>query len=175
MNERPAQYQPNLERYPVWVVMIANLVPFSLYLSGFLIMSRLGWIVAVSYLIFVALIEFRVISRHCINCYYWGKLCAFGKGRISSLFFKKGNAAKFCEKEMAWKDMIPDLLVSAIPVVTGVILLIIKFDLRLLVPLLILILMTTMGNAFVRGKLACKYCKQREIGCPADKLFNSNK
>lgn len=175
MNEHPTQHQPTLERYPVWVVLIANLVPFSIYFSGFFIMIRLGWIVGVSYLIFVAILEFRVVSRHCVNCYYWGKLCAFGKGRISSVFFKKGDTARFCEKEMTWKDMIPDILVSAIPAITSILLLIVNFDLRLLVPLLILVLMTTMGNAFVRGRLVCKYCKQREIGCPADKLFNNNK
>ncbi len=175
MNKNPTQFQSTLERYPVWVVLIANLVPFLVYLSGFLIMIRLGWVVAVSYLIFVALMEFRVISRHCINCYYWGKLCAFGKGRVSAIFFKKGNPTRFCEKEMTWKDMIPDLLVSAIPFVIGVVLLIVRFDMRLLFPLLILMAMTTMGNAFVRGKLACRYCKQREIGCPADKLFNKDR
>jgi hypothetical protein len=70
--------------------------------------------------------------------------------------------------------MIPDMLVSAIPVVTCIVLLIVRFDLRLLFALLILILMTTMGNSFIRGRLACKYCKQREYGCPAEKLFSEN-
>jgi len=28
------------------------------------------------------------------------------------------------------------------------------------------------GTAMIRGNLVCKYCKQREIGCPAEKLFN---
>jgi hypothetical protein len=27
----------------------------------------------------------------------------------------------------------------------------------------------------VRGQLACRYCKQREIGCPAAQLFNKQK
>jgi len=175
MIEIKTHHQRTIELYPVWIILIANLVPLLIYLSGFLIMIRLGWVAAVSYLIFVALMEFRVISRHCINCYYWGKLCAFGKGRISSLFFKKGNAVKFCEKEMTWKDMIPDILVSAIPFVTAIILFVFRFEFRLLIPFLVLILMTTMGNAFVRGRLACKYCKQREMGCPADQLFNKNK
>jgi hypothetical protein len=27
----------------------------------------------------------------------------------------------------------------------------------------------------VRGHIACKYCKQREIGCPAQRLFDRTK
>jgi hypothetical protein len=27
----------------------------------------------------------------------------------------------------------------------------------------------------VRGQLACRYCKQRIIGCPAEQLFNTTK
>jgi hypothetical protein len=27
------------------------------------------------------------------------------------------------------------------------------------------------GNAVVRGTFACNYCKQKEIGCTAEKLF----
>jgi hypothetical protein len=27
----------------------------------------------------------------------------------------------------------------------------------------------------VRGQLACKYCKQRELGCPAEQLFSKTK
>lgn len=172
MDENKTHHQPTLERYPVWIILIANLVPLLIYLSGFLIMMQLGWIVAVLYLVFFVSLEFRIISKHCIDCYYWGKLCAFGKGRVSSLLFRKGNPVRFCSHQMTWKDMIPDIMISAIPFVTAIILFFVRFELKLLVPFLILILMTTMGNAFVRGRLACRFCKQREIGCPADKLFN---
>ena len=27
------------------------------------------------------------------------------------------------------------------------------------------------GNAVVRGSFTCKYCKQQELGCPAQALF----
>jgi hypothetical protein len=32
-----------------------------------------------------------------------------------------------------------------------------------------------MGNAVVRSQLACRYCRQREIGCPAQRLFERTK
>lgn len=44
--------------------------------------------------------------------------------------------------------------------------------LGLLVALLVL---SSMGNAIVRGSFVCKYCRQREIGCPAQELFGGKK
>ena len=35
-----------------------------------------------------------------------------------------------------------------------------------------IVILTTIGNGFIRGTLTCKYCKQGELGCPADRLFN---
>ena len=68
--------------------------------------------------------------------------------------------------------MIPDLLVSLIPFVIGIIILISKFDSMLLSALLMLVVLTTTGNGYIRGILTCRYCKQGELGCPADLLFN---
>jgi len=160
------------ENFPVWIVMLSNLVSLFIYGLGFLIMIKLGVIPSLLYLIFVAILEFRLLSYHCVNCFYWGKTCGFGKGRLSSVFFKRGDVSKFCAKEFTWKDMIPDLLVSLIPLATGIYLLIVKFDIIILIAILLLIILTTAGNGFIRGQLACKFCKQRELGCPAEQLFN---
>jgi hypothetical protein len=75
---------------------------------------------------------------------------------------------------MSWKDMIPDLLVSLIPFIIGIVLIVIKFDFTLFSAIILIIGLTTIGNGFIRGKLTCRYCKQRESGCPADKLFNKD-
>jgi hypothetical protein len=138
-------------------------------------MYQTGLIIAALYLIFIFALEYRLISRHCIECYYWGKTCGFGRSRISSLFFKKGESSEFCKLTITWKYMIPDLLVSLIPFVTGIVLIIIRFDYLLLIAVVTLTTMTTSGNGFIRSKLTCKFCKQRELGCPADRLFNKEK
>jgi hypothetical protein len=93
---------------------------------------------------------------------------------LSGLLFKKGEASKFWEKEITWKEMIPDLAVSIIPVITGIILLIIDFDLKLLSLMIMLFIISTLGNGIIRGNLSCNICKQRELGCPAEKLFKKN-
>lgn len=163
------------DNFPIWIVILSNLVSILIYSSGFIITLRLGWIAAVLYLVFIFSLEYRLISKHCVNCYYWGMTCGFGKGRLSALFFKRGDPVKFCNNEMSWKDMIPDLLVSLVPFIIGIVLMIIKFDFTLLFTEIILIVLTTIGNGFIRGNLTCRYCKQRELGCPAEKLFNKDK
>jgi len=163
------------ENYPLWIVTLSNLVSILIYISGFMITLRLVWIAAAFYLVFILALEYRLVNKHCVNCYYWGKTCGFGKGRLSSLFFKRGDPSKFCNNKMTWKDMIPDLLVSLIPLIIGIVLLIIEFEWFLIIAVILLITLTTYGNGFIRGTLTCRFCKQRELGCPADQLFNKSK
>ena len=163
------------ESYPIGIVIQSNFVSLGIYALGLFIVLKLGLVLSLFYLLYILALEYRLIRYHCTTCYYWGKTCGFGKGRLSSLFFKKGDVAKFCAKDMTWRDMIPDILVSLIPVVIGVILLIIQFDIMLLSALVLLLLLTTVGNGYIRGKLTCRFCKQRELGCPADLLFNQSK
>ena len=160
------------EKYPTRIVVLSNAVALLIYLSGFVILFSLNWIAAIFYLVFILALEYRLLGKHCVNCYYWGKTCGFGKGRLSSLFFRKGDPSRFCENSFTWKDMIPDLLVSLIPLITATVLLIIRFDFIILFAAIILVGLTTIGNGYIRGNLTCKYCKQREIGCPAEQLFS---
>jgi len=163
------------ENYPFWIVFFSNFVSIAIYLIGAFIIYQIGLIWLILYLIFIGILEFRLIKGHCVNCYYYGKICAFGKGKISSIFFKKGDAGKFCKMQMTWKDIVPDSMVSIIPIIAGIALLVISFNWTILILVVILFLLTSTGNGIVRGSLACKYCKQRKIGCPAEQLFNKKK
>ena len=163
------------ENYPFWIVFFSNLVSIAIYLIGAFIIYQIGLIWLILYLVFIGIQEFRLIRGHCTACYYYGKTCAFGKGKISSMFFKKGDGNKFCKKQMTWKDIVPDFLVSIIPIIAGIALLVIRFNWVILIFVIILFLLTSTGNGIVRSSLACKYCKQRKIGCPAEQLFNKKK
>jgi hypothetical protein len=162
------------ENYPIGIVIQSNLVSLAIYALGIIIILRIGLIYSLLYTLCILILEYRLL-RSCANCFYWGKTCGFGKGRVSALFFKKGDSSKFCLKEITWRYMIPDILVSLIPLVVGIILLILQFDFIVLSALLILLLLTTIGNGYIRGTLTCRYCQQRELGCPAYVLFNKGK
>jgi hypothetical protein len=111
-----------------------------------------------------------LLSGHCVDCYYYGKTCAFGRGRVAALFFKRGKK-KFSDIKLTWASLAPDFFVSLIPLVAGAILLWQSFDWILAALVVAILVLTSAGNAFCRGKIACAHCKQRALGCPAEKLF----
>ncbi len=163
------------ENYPLSIVIKCNMLSLSIYAIGIFVISKLGLVWLLLYLAYILFLEIRLLKGSCTSCCYYGKVCAMGRGKISGLFFKKGDPQKFQKMQVTWKDLIPDFLVSIIPLVTGIVLLIIKFDLFLLILLIILMLLASLGNSIVRTQFACRHCKQLDLGCPAVKLFSKEK
>ncbi|MHC4519268.1 MAG: hypothetical protein ACYTAS_11810 [Planctomycetota bacterium] len=160
------------ERFPWSIVLLANFVALSIYAIGTFLLWGLGAWWGVLYLLYCVWMEWRLLSKSCVDCYYYGKVCGFGKGKLCAVFFKQGDPEKFTEGSFSWFDLIPDFGVLVFPVVGGVVLLVGGFSWVTLALLVVLIVLGLGGNAVVRGSFACKYCKQREIGCPAEKLFS---
>lgn len=160
------------EQYPLSFVLICNLLSLSIYGLGIYIIAQAGLLPLALYVLYILFLEYRLLRFSCRHCCYYGKMCAFGKGKLCSLFFKKGNPKVFLRTQITWKSLIPDLLVSLVPILAGIALLLTSFDWLLLGTIVLLFLLSSTGNAVVRGSLACKYCKQRKIGCPAEKLFH---
>ena len=160
------------ENFPVWIAALSNLVALSIYAIGAYIMAGFTIILSILYLLYCLWVEIGVLRGSCVHCYYYGKVCGLGKGKLCSLLFKKGNPQRFVEKEVSWYQMLPDFMVSLFPLVGGIVLLVRDFSWLLLAMLAILVILSSGGNAVIRGSFACKYCKQREIGCPAQKLFS---
>lgn len=163
------------ENYPFWMIILSNLVSVAIYAIGAYIIYTIHLVWLILYVLFIIWLEVQLLRKSCVNCYYYGKACAFGKGKLASLFFKKGEPKTMSQKQSTWKDILPDILVSAIPIIAGVVLLIIDFNWVILVMVLLLLLLTSIGNGIIRGSLACRFCAQREIGCPAEQLFKRNK
>ena len=163
------------ENFPLWIPFIAILVSVIGYVLGAFILSGFGLFIVAIYLIYCIGIELLVIFRSCKDCYYYGKICGLGKGKIAPLFTKKGKPSKFIDKKISWYDLVPDFLVSIIPIIGGIILLTYDFSFLLLGLIIILVVIFFGGTGFIRGSFACRYCKQKELGCPAQKIFNKEK
>jgi len=159
------------ENYPAWIVLVSNLLGISIYAIGAYLMFRFGIIWFFVYLVYIIGLELRVMMVSCTNCYYYGKVCAFGRGKLCSSFLKKGMFAKYHNRKITWKDLVPDFMVSLIPMFVGAILLIKNFEWLILILIIILALLAFFGTGFDRSQLACKYCRQRELGCPAEQMF----
>ncbi len=96
----PMKESKYYEEYPPWIILFSNLVSLAIYAIGAFVMYRIGIVWLVLYILYIALLEIRVLRKSCVNCYYYGKNCAFGKGKLSCLFFKKGNPAKFSKQQI---------------------------------------------------------------------------
>lgn len=159
------------EQFPVG--MVAGVVGFSLvvYLVGAYLLWPFGWFVAAAYLVYAAVMELTVLSRSCRSCYYYGKRCAFGKGSVCGTLFSKGNPSSFTSKPITFATLLPDFLVGILPIAGGLIGLVLWFSWTGVLVLLAFGLLFFLGTAMVRGRVACKYCRQRTLGCPAQQLF----
>lgn len=164
------------ENYPIRIVLLSNLVALSIYGIGAYILAGLLLWLLIPYLLYCLWLEIRLIRRSCVNCYYYGKVCAFGKGKLCAVIIKtKGNPQVFTQDKITWIQLLPDFAVSLIPLIAGISILIIDFAWLLLALVIVLGILSFGGNAIIRGSFACKFCKQREIGCPAEQLFNKEK
>ena len=159
------------ESYPAWIILASNIMSLPIYLAGAYIIYQAAGLWVLLYLAFIGYLELRLLKGHCVDCYYYGKGCAFGKGRLCSLLFKKGRPERFAKIKLTWKSLALDFMVSLIPMVVGAGLLLFSFSWIIMGLVILLFVLSFPGNAFVRGSLACNHCKQRELGCPAEKLF----
>lgn len=163
------------ENFPLWIPFIAILVSVISYSIGAVILSGFGIIFSILYLFYCLGAELLVIIRSCKDCWYYGKICGLGKGKIAPLFIKKGDTKRFADRDISMVHMIPDFLVVILPLLGGVMLLLLDFSILVLSLMVVLIILFFGGTAFIRGTFACKYCKQKDIGCPADAIFNKKK
>ena len=160
------------EDFPPSKIVLSVLLSFSIFALGTAVLSGFGILAAILYLLYCIGTEIHVMKTGCVDCFYYGKWCAFGKGKAAPLLFKRGNPARFTARSLSWKDLLPDMSVVLLPLVGGLALLIQDFSWGVTLMLALLLALSFQGNYAVRSKIACKYCKQRELGCPAERFFS---
>lgn len=163
------------ENFPLRIVLLSNALSLLTYALGAYILLNFGMPVVILYLMYCLWVEANVLRLSCVGCYYYGKVCAFGKGRLCAMLLKKAAPGTFAKRKISPVDILPDVLVFIIPVIGGVVLSISNFNWAIVGAMAALLVLSSAGNALVRGSFACKYCKQRELGCPADRMFNRKK
>lgn len=135
-------------------------------------MFSLSQLTGILYMLYVLIIELQVYREGCKYCFYYGKRCVAAKGLIAPFIIKKGDPKKFCERELSFKNFIPQLLVTLVPLVVGIALLISRgFNILILLALIYPLLSWFIVNPIVYGKIACPHCKQGSICCPASDFF----
>jgi hypothetical protein len=173
MKKKPKQPKKfkGYECYPWWTVLLTNIVSLSVYAAGAYLLYLIWPWLALIFIVFMIYLETSIYREGCVNCYYYGRVCAFGRGKIAKVFLKKGNAKKFCEKEVGFKDFIPYSIANFIPLIAGIYLLILDFRWWILAIALWPLIVLFFGNPILFGELACKNCRQAEICCPVCQFF----
>lgn len=160
------------EHYPRCMAGVAVLLNVTIYALGAAILAGFGVVMSMLYLLYCLGNELHVMKASCVDCYYYGRWCAFGKGKVAPLLFKRGEPGRFISKKISWKELLPDMLVLMIPLIGGIALLVQRFSWSVALMLAALLVLSLNGTYLVRSQLACKYCKQRELGCPAERFFS---
>ena len=163
------------EGYPCSTVFISNFVNLMVCVVGVYLVWQLGALWGVLFIVFLLGNEFFIYKHGCSCCYYYGKRCAFGRGKVARFFVKKDDPKKFCQRNVTWLNLLPVIVASLVPVIVGVILLIWDFRLFILILTLVPLLNWFVFNPLIFGRLGCLHCKQGRICCPANDFFSKKK
>ena len=151
------------ETYPKWVIISRWIIlTLALALGIYILLDiqpMLGIIYAVCSLIALTLV--LPLSR-CVYCYYHGKLCNTGWGKIAAYLYAKGDESLYVER---YNYAILLHLLWIVPLLAFLFQLVRNKELRYAVVFLAYILILWMEKVILK-KLACQRCQQREF-CPA--------
>lgn len=154
-----------LEEYLKTTILLGNLVMVLWIALGTVACWFFYPLAAWIYLSVALLMVFVVLRKLvCTNCYYYGKWCGTGWGKLAALFFKQGSIDNFSRSIGIKLAPLTYGLLSLIPLVLGIVAVIREFTIpRVSVPVL-LFLISFYSGAVSRGK-ACANCKMRTV-CP---------
>lgn len=160
-----------LDEYPARISAVALFLELAVLALGASLMARLGAVPLALYLALWLWLWAGVLKNSCSSCFYYGRTCGLGKGRLAALLFARGDPSRFAAREVTPRDLLPDLAVALVPVLAGLALLLRGFSWPLAGLLAAILALSSAGNGYVRGTLVCPRCRQRELGCPAERLF----
>ncbi len=165
MNSEARFYEQGWEEYPASGVVVSNIIML-LWIALGTIASRYvsplaGWF----YLAFALGMVYGVLRKLvCTNCYYYGKRCHLGWGKLVAWFFNQGKVENFANCTGIKLAGPTYGLLFLFPLV---LLLIALFQRVTPVRLIILVflLATSLYSSIPSRKKACRHCKMR-LFCP---------
>jgi hypothetical protein len=158
-------YKQGLESFPLSRVIFGNVLILIWIGLGtmacWFVYPVVAWIYLAAALIMIFVVLRKLV---CTNCYYYGKQCALGWGKVSALFFSPGSIDKFSTCAGIKAAPITYGLLTLIPLVLCVIALGHEVT-ALKVAVLVLLLAVAVYSGAISRKMACTNCKMRLI-CP---------
>jgi hypothetical protein len=120
-----------------------------------------AWVYLGAALLMVFVVLRRIV---CVNCYYYGKRCAIGWGKLAALMFKQGGMDKFATSIGVKLAPATYSLLSLIPIGFCIAAMVQDFEVVQAVVLALLLAMSAYSGTISRKK-SCANCKMR-LACP---------
>ena len=165
MKEGMRLYEEGLEKYPKTAIVLEN-VMMALWIelglvACWLLNPIIGWIYLGAAVVMVYVVLRKLI---CTDCYYYGKWCHTGWGKLAALMFKRGDTENFCT---GFRGKLPALtygLMTLIPLICIIIAMIREFDI-FQVAVLVLLILVAYYSGFISRRQSCATCRMK-YACP---------
>jgi uncharacterized membrane protein YccF (DUF307 family) len=164
MNDNDKTFEPAFyENYPKHIIAIRWLILLIAFALGIYVLLDLHYMLAIVYILYslIALTLILPLSR-CVSCFYHGKFCNTGWGRVAFYLFKKGDESKYVDH---YNYAIFLHLLWLVPLLIALLQLVRKRNI-LALSILVTYLFILFLEKIVLKKLCCKRCHQKEF-CPA--------
>jgi hypothetical protein len=158
LNRRTMVCYGNYPTPPVAVNILAVLLALAV---GVTIVAQFGWWAVLGYAMIGLVAVFLSLAFGCTRCYYYGRVCGTGLGKIAALIFKKRDEEEFgksLSQTVSWTLIGVTL---ALPLVAGLVSLGQGFTLARLLWLgafLVLMIVTLLTHS----NLVCNRCREAE-------------
>ena len=154
-------YEQGLEEYPKSSAVLGNLAMLLWFALGTIACWFLSPLLAWIYLGFALVMVYVVLRKLlCVNCYYYGRWCSMGWGKLCALMFESGDIHDF--DHSVGQRLAPAIygVLSLVPLILLIVSLVLSFAPSKLVVLLLFLLVC--GYSATAGrKRACAECKMR--------------
>jgi hypothetical protein len=165
MVEKTKLYEQGLDEYPVAQAIFANIVMIIWIALGAVACWFFYPLIGLIYLVFALVMIYIVLRKLvCPNCFYHGKCCHMGWGKLSTLLSKEGNIEDFSNSIGLKVAPLSYGLLTLIPLIFIVISIFQEFLVSKLVVLVLLLAISFYSGTAGRKK-ACVVCKMKLI-CP---------
>ncbi|MCD4740626.1 hypothetical protein K8R43_05580 [archaeon] len=154
-------YEQGLEEYPKLSIVLGNFAMLLWIGFGAFACWLFNPLIAWTYLAFAILMVYIVLKKVvCTNCYYHGKWCCLGWGKLSAVMFKKGNVEEFNRSIGTKLAPLTYGLLALVPLVLLVFSLVQEFTVQKIALLGLIILIVAYSGAIARKK-SCESCKMK--------------
>jgi len=164
-------FEQGLEEYPRASIILGNLIMMLWIALGtiacWFLYPLIAWIYLASAIIMVGVVLRKLV---CTNCYYYGRWCGMGWGKLSALFFKEGNMESFGTSIGIKLAPLTYGLLSLIPLIFIVISIVQGFTVSKII-VLTLLLLISFYSGFISRKKGCVNCKMK-LTCPGCAVKN---